>query len=167
MRRPRHASDSAISEVVGIVLMIALASLMAGILYFSADIGDSDGGAAPIEMTLVEGDDIRGNTKVLIVGSVSPGVNWSDVRVELNGRRLTYDAELAGDKTFCVGVATDVCTITNSWKPERTLVTGGQTLRVHASGLDGQTLRIMHVKTSTVVLSLALVDSPIDVRPEA
>lgn len=150
MVRGRGRSDAAVSEVLGIALMVVLAATMAGALFFKLGIGAADP-EAPVTVTLKSDGPPAANTKQLSVSAVSGKVPWADVALTLDGVPLAYDSSLSGNARFCLKIEDAACLATHEWDANATAVEAGQIIRVRDSALEGKTIRVVHVPSGGIL----------------
>lgn len=146
--------DDAISEVIGVVLMIGLAVTLAGILFFWVGFGD-EMGEAPIAIGLNAEKPPFSDKITYVVSAVSAPTNWSDISLQLDGRKLTYDDTLTGAAKFCVVRGGDSCVPALSWNG-RLQLEAGQLIRLRDDSLEGREFTIVHLKSNGLAARLTV-----------
>lgn len=150
-RRP----DEAVSEVVGIVLMIVVSVLMAAVLFFWVGIGDEPPDA-PLAAVLKLDGPLASSTQQIVVVSVSTPIAWSDIRIEIDGSPFTYESALGAQRTFCVKDETESCIATADWDPTTAMLEAGQLIRLRDSRITDAPVRIIHTESNGVIASLTV-----------
>lgn len=155
-RRILPATDAGVSDTIGVVLMLAISVAMAGVLYvWVFGLGAPGGDPAAMGLTSAGGISAAG-TKTLTVSSVQSDVMWNDLELKVDGVTFTYDAALAGARTFCVATSGTACVPTGTWTAAGTPVKAGHTLYVHDPALAGKELQVIDAEAGALIIRLPL-----------
>lgn len=143
--------DKAVSDTVGVVLMVVIAVVMAGIVYFWVGFKGSGAAAVP-ELALKQRDQANGGRSAFDVTSISGAAKWSDIVITIDGSKATYDGTLSGSAKFCVvEVGGTACVPTDTWKPD-TPIQAGQVLFFHDPSLDfGSKVNVIHAPSNAAL----------------
>ena len=155
-RRRTRPDDRAVSDTLGVVLMVAISVAMAGGLYvYVFGFGTAAEAPAALGLTSARGISPTG-TKAYTVSSAQTDVLWSDLVFQVDGQRLTYDDALAGGHKFCVATESSACVDDATWAASATPVQAGHTLYVHDSDLVDRNLQVIDSKSGVMVLMVPL-----------
>lgn len=151
----RARRDDAVSDTLGVVLMVAMSVAMAGALYVWV-FGAGSFGSDPPALSLTADGAYSATTgnKAYTVAAVAGDHAWNDLLFKLEGRLLTYDDALAGDLKFCVALDGPTCVAAGAWNSALTLVAAGHTLHVHDPDAAGKPLQVIDAKTGIMLLSV-------------
>lgn len=152
----RLREDRAVSDTLGVVLMVAISVAMAGGMYVWV-FGFGTPGAAPPAFGLTSAGGIsNAGTKTFTVSSVQADVLWNDLILKVDGASLTYDDGLGGARKFCVATDGTTCMDDGTWQASATPVRAGHTLYVHDADLSGKNLQVIDGPSGTMVMSIPL-----------
>jgi hypothetical protein len=90
-----------------------------------------------------------------VVAGANAGLRWSQVDVKLEGADVPYDGTLTLTPSYCVVTSGTSCVPTGSFDP-KTLIAGGQRVRLHDVALSGKTLMLTSPDANAVLLKIAL-----------
>ena len=155
-RRRTRPDDHAVSDTLGVVLMVAISVAMAGGLYvYVFGFGTQAEAPAALGLTSARGISPTG-TKTYTVSSAQSDVLWNDLVLQVDGKRLAYDDALAGGLKFCVATGSGSCLDDATWAASATPVQAGHTLYVHDSDLVDRNLQVIDAQSGVMVLMLPL-----------
>lgn len=151
-----RSDDAAVSQTLPLLVLVfacaALATTVAVVAF-----PEKDNSAPPPKIELDGSGDVQGGSlKAYRVIAVPPEIGWSTVRLALDGEELPYDDKPSPMKAaFCVRTG-DECVPRSEWSPEKTLIGQGQLILVRAPDLEGKTLTLQHVDSSTPSATLTV-----------
>lgn len=152
----RSLDDRAVSDTIGVVLMVAISVAMAGGMYVWV-FGFGTPGQPPPALGLTSSSPIsNAGTKTFTVSSVQTDVLWNDLILKVDGASFAYDDGLGGSRKFCVAAESGTCIPDAAWQASATPVRAGHTLYVHDMDLVGKSLQVIDGPSGTMVLSIPI-----------
>lgn len=158
-RRPLGC-DRAVSDTLGVVLMVAVTFAMAAGLYVWVFGAGLPAGEPPAALSLAPAKASGERVRAWTVAGVSQEMAWSDLSLRLDGKELKYDGKLVGGGKFCVATETADCLPTERWTDALVPLQAGHTLRIHDTDLAGKTLEVVDKASGTLVLRVPLGGAP-------
>ena len=156
MGGPRSSNDDAVSDTLGVVLMVAMSVAMAGGMYVWV-FGIGGPATAPAALGLASDGPLSSTgTKTFTVASVQADILWNDLVLKVDGETLAYDPGLTGSNKFCVATTTSACLPTATWEASATPVKAGHILRIHDLDLGGKSLQVIDERGGAMILSIPL-----------
>lgn len=157
MRRANSfRQDAAVSEVLGVALMVGVAATLAGVMFVWHGIGQPPP-EAPLSLGVKSDGPLSANAKQFIITNVSTPVTWAELGLALDqSGELSYDSGLSGNARYCIKLDGATCVETGDWDPETTTVKPGQIIRVRDMSLAGQKLEVTHLESGGLVATAAV-----------
>lgn len=153
-RRKFNPPDAAVSPVVGTIILVAIAVVLASSVYVWASGAGSSTPEPAKSLTVTSSTPILAGVKEFAVASATPGVRWSELSFTLDGTPLAYDGALGDDNDFCVAAPGMTC-IVGTTTPTA-IIGAGDTIRVQHGSMAGKTLRVVDLQANVVILALTL-----------
>lgn len=152
--RHQHRDDRAVSPVVGTIMTVAIAVVLAAPVYSWVTGARSEREEPATALAVTSDGPIASDTKGYVVASATPGLRWTELTILLDGTPLAYDGALASDGTYCIASPGMTCAAGAS-PPER-LVGAGDALRIHGADLAGRSLLAVDAQANSALVALTV-----------
>lgn len=150
----KFRSDSAVSPVIAVILMVAITVVLAATVYVWVSSFGSQSTTPAKTLSLSSAGTLTTGDKPYTVSAATPGMRWQDITITIDGTSWTFASTAIACASEITNTSWYPCQGTTTKTADST-ISAGDTLRVGGVSA-GQTLRVLDSQANSVILTLTI-----------